>query len=437
MVGGLVVPLWSSSPLSVTGPAVGLFSIVLMEVERLGSVEAFLTAVLLAGVMQILLGVLRAGRFSAIVPASVIKGMLASIGITIILKQIPVAFGVKGGLSAIATGLNQGAALITAVSLVVLYGWKKTPLGRFQFLPPALAAVVLGSALASVLSGMGASSLPDDQFVRVPLGGFAAFSGALPRPDWSVLSGSAVWIAGLTIAVVASIETLLSCQAVDRLDPLKRHSSPDRELVAQGAANAISGVLGGLPVTAIIVRSGANVAAGGRERLSAITHGVLLLLAAVFLAPILNQIPLACLAAVLIQVGLNLCKPILFVEQKRLGLTQFLPFLITIGAVLATDLLKGVIIGMLVGMFFVLHQNAQGAVEKTKEPDGRIRVKFRRDATFLVKPALMTAFESIKDGSRVIIDGQGGYVDQDVKEAIAGFIEDAQSRKIDVSLIGI
>ena len=193
----------------------------------------------------------------------------------------------------------------------------------------------------------------------VPLGGLDALWLALPKPDFSAVSNSATWIAGATIAIVASIETLLSVQAVDRLDPLKRHSPPDRELLAQGTANAVSGFLGGLPVTAVIVRSGANVAAGGRERMSALVHGVLLLVAVVFAGALLNAIPLACLAAVLIQVGLNLCKPALFSTQVKLGTTQLLPFAITIIAVLALDLLKGVVVGIIVGIGFVLYENSQ------------------------------------------------------------------------------
>lgn len=437
VAGGIIVPFISRSPLSVTGPAAGLTSIVLMEVEKLGSVEAFLAAVVLAGVLQMALGILRTGRFSALVPSSVIKGMLASIGITIILKQLPVAAGVSGGLADIPANFHPGSALIAALSLAVLYGWKKTPLARIQFLPAALVVVVLASVLAAILDGHATLGLLAAQFVSVPMGGLEAVASAIPRPDWSMLSSSAVWVAGITIAVVASIESLLSCQAVDRLDPLKRHTPPDRELIAQGAANTVSGLLGGLPVTSVIVRSGANVAAGGRERLSSVFHGVLLLLSVVFLAQWLNRIPLSCLAAVLIQVGLNLCKPALFVEQKRLGATQFLPFGITVAAVLMTDLLKGVLVGIVVGVFFVLRQNARGGVERRTRADGTIELKFKRDATFLMKPLLVTEFEALPDGSRVVLDGTGEYMDQDVKEAIAGFIEDAHSRGIEVSLVGI
>ncbi len=436
-VGGIVVPMLSRAPLSVSGPAAGLTSIVLAEISKLGSMGAFLTAVVIAGVLQLTLGLVRAGRFSALVPSSVIKGMLASIGITIVLKQLPVAVGVKGGLSDILGQFHAGAALITAISLVILYGWKKTPLAKIHFLPAALVVVVLGAVLAALFSSIQGLALLPQQFVEVPLGGIDGLASALARPDTSVLGSTEVWIAGLTIAVVASIETLLSLQAVDRLDPLKRHSPPDRELVAQGAANAISGLLGGLPLTSVIVRSGANVAAGGRERLSAMVHGVLLLLAVVFFAPLLNRIPLACLAAVLIQVGLNLCRPSMIRDQKGLGINQFLPFAITIAAVLALDLLKGVILGIVVGVFFVLRQNAEGALQKSVGSDGTVTVKFRRDATFLSKPALLQILDELTDGARLVIDGTGEYIDQDIKETLAGFMADAQSRKIEARLVGI
>ncbi len=232
--------------------------------------------------------------------------------------------------------------------------------------------------------------------------GFVVFLVALSRPEWTALLKPAVWIAGATIAVAASIETLLSLQAVDRLDPLKRHSPPDRELLAQGAVNPVSGFLGGLPVTVVIVRSSANVAAGGRERFSALVYGVLLLGTVLFARSRLNRIPLACLAAVLIQVGLNLCKPALFTTQVKLGMTQVLPFAITIAAVLAFDLLKGVIVGI-----------------------------------FVSKPGIVSTLEEVDDGDTVVIDGTGEYIDHDVKEVLATFIVDAQVRNINVIVRGI
>jgi len=436
VVGGLVVPWISRSALSVSGPAAGLTSIVLVEVDQLGGVNPFLTAVVIAGVMQFVLGVLRAGRFSAMVPSAVIKGMLAAIGITIIWKQLPVAFGANGAVSDIVRQWHTGAVLIAAVSLVVLYGWKHTPLGRLKLLSPALVVVVVASVLAQFLRGT-VPALEARHFVDVPLGGIGALWAAMPRPDFAAVANPAMWMAGATIAIVASIETLLSLQAVDRLDPLKRHSPPDRELLAQGTANAVSGLLGGLPLTAVIVRSGANVAAGARERMSAVVHGALLLVAVVFAGPLINKIPLAALAAVLIQVGLNLCKPALFATQARLGVTQLLPFGITIAAVLATDLLKGVIIGIIVGIAFVLYENSKRAVVAVRDDSGTWRMRFRRDGTFVSKPGIVSTLDEVDDGEHVVIEGTGEYIDHDVKEVLASFVEDARHRNIKVTLVGI
>jgi MFS superfamily sulfate permease-like transporter len=437
IVGGLVVPWISRSALSVTGPAAGLTSIVLVEVQRLGGVNPFLTAVIIAGVLQVVFGLLRTGRFAALVPSAVIKGMLAAIGITIIMKQLPVAMGSDGGLATLLSGHRAGAVTITLVSLVILYGWKRTPLASIKLLSPALVAVVVASVLASVLASSPTFALDARHYVDVPLGGIGALYLALPRPEWGVLGTPAVWIAGATIAIVGSIETLLSLQAVDRLDPLKRHSPPDRELLAQGAANAVSGLLGGLPVTAVIVRSGANVAAGGRERMSSLVHGVLLLVAVVFAGPLLNRIPLAALAAILIQVGLNLCKPALFTTQFRLGLTQLLPFAFTIAAVLTLDLLKGVIVGIVMGIMFVLYENSKRAVVAAKDDAGVWQLRFRRDGTFVSKPGIVATLDEVNDGESVVIDGTGEYIDHDVKEVIATFIEDAAHRNITVTVRGI
>jgi len=436
IVGGIVVPVISRAPQSVTGPAAGLTSIVLMEVARLGGVAPFLTAVVLAGLMQLAFGALKAGRFAALVPSAVIKGMLAAIGITIVWKQLTVAAGVNGTVVDALTAPHPGAILIAAMSLALLYGWKHTPLARFTLLSPALVAVVLASLAARLLAST-ALALGEAHFVAVPLGGISALASALPQPDWTAIGRPELWIAAVTIAVVASIETLLSLQAVDRLDPLKRHSPPDRELIAQGAANTVAGLLGGLPVTAVIIRSGANVAAGGLERFSALVHGLLLLLAVLFAGPLLNAIPLACLAAILIQVGLNLCKPALFSTQVRLGYTQLLPFALTIAAVLALDLLKGVIVGIAAGIAFVLYENSQRAVVADRDAAGVLRMRFRRDGTFVSKPSIVTALDSISDGDEVVIDGTDEYIDHDVKEVLATFLEEARRRRITVQIVGI
>jgi MFS superfamily sulfate permease-like transporter len=391
IVGGLVVPWISRSPLSITGPAAGLTSIVLVEVTQLGGIAPFLTAVFLAGLLQFAFGVLRLGRFSALVPSAVIKGMLAAIGITIIWKQLPVAFGVIGGLTDIPGQMQLGPVLIAVFSLAILYGWPYTPFARNKMISPALITVVGATLLAQWFRGSPDLSLTAAQFVEVPLGGLRGLAAALP----------------------------------------------DRELLAQGAANAVSGFLGGLPVTAVIVRSGANVSAGGRERLSALVHGLLLLVAVMFAGPVLNMIPLACLAAVLIQVGLNLCKPALFATQVRLGITQLLPFGITIAAVLALDLLKGVIVGIVAGIIFVLMENARRAVVAERDAQGVWRMRFRRDGTFVSKPGIISTLDEVDDGEEVVIDGTGEYIDHDVKEVLATFAADASHRQIKVTFVGI
>lgn len=436
VVGGIVVPLISRSPLSVTGPAAGLTSVVLLEVEQLGSLQTFLAAVVIAGGLQVVLGLVRAGRFSALVPSAAIKGMLAAIGITILLKQLPAAAGVVGAIKDIPALWHKGPALVAALSLAILLIWPRTPLKRLTFLPAALVVVVLSTVLASLMEGTAWALLPMHHVV-VPDGGPSGLWAALTHPRLESFGRGDVWVAGLTIAIVASIETLLSVQAVDRLDPLQRRSPPDRELVAQGFGNIVSGFVGGLPVTAVIVRSGANVAAGGRDRLSTMFHGALLFVAVASAASLLNQIPLACLAAVLIVVGLNLAKPSLFIQQAKLGLDQFLPFLATIVAVLATDLLKGVVFGVVLSLGFTLHQNSVGAITKTVDDDGTIRLTFRRDATFLTKPQMMRELEAVPDNGAVIVDTTGEYVDLDAREALAQFVHDAEERGIRAEVLGV
>ena len=437
IVGGLVTPWISKSALSVTGPAAGLTSIVLVEVAALGSLNAFLAAVIAAGALQIIFGVLRTGRFASLVPSAVIKGMLAAIGITIILKQIPVALGVTGGFGNISDQFTVGAALIAAVSLTILFGWPKTPFAKVSWLSAALVVVLVATGMGYAFASIPSLALSAKHFVDIPLGTPSELFAALPRPDFAAFAIPATWIAAATIAVVASIETLLSLQAIDRLDPLKRRSPADRELLAQGVANVTSGFFGGLPVTAVIVRGGANVAAGGRNRMAAFVHGVLLAVALLFAGQALNRIPLAALAAVLIHVGLKLCAPALFRSQYKLGMNQFLPYILTIVAIMATDLLKGVIVGIVIGIFFVLRQNASGAIIDAKEPDGTRRLQFRRDGTFISKPALVGLLDTVQDGEAVVIDASGEFVDHDMKEVLAEFVQSAPDRNVRVDVRGI
>jgi MFS superfamily sulfate permease-like transporter len=437
IVGGLVVPFISRSPLSVTGPAAGLTTIVLTESVALGGLNRLLAALIAAGVIQFAFGVVRGGRFSALVPSAVVKGMLAAIGITIVLKELPVAFGVMGGWPTVAAQFSTGAILIAIVALVILFGWQRTAMARMPLLSPALIVVVVASALAFTFAYVPALALSPSNYVNVPLGSLRELRAALPRPDLAALALPATWRVGATIAVVASLETLLSLQAIDRLDPLRRKSPPDRELLAQGFANVVSGLLGGLPVTAVIVRGSTNLAAGARERFSALVHGVLLLVTVLFLGRLINHIPLAALAAVLIQVGVRLCTPALFRAQYKLGLDQFVPFALTIVAIIATDLMEGVIIGMILGVLFVLRQNTKNAIVRNVDHDGTIVVKFRRDGTFISKPALITILGAIANDQRVVVDATDEFVDHDMKEVLVGFTQEAPARGIAVTMRGV
>ncbi|MDZ7630124.1 MAG: SulP family inorganic anion transporter [Gemmatimonadaceae bacterium] len=353
------------------------------------------------------------------------------------MKQIPAVFGVVGGLENIAAQFSAGPLLIAAISLIILFGWPRTPMANVSWLSAALVVVVMSAAVAMAFSGIPSLALDARHYVSLPIGSPAELLAVIPRPNLAAFLTPATWVTGVTIAVVASIETLLSLQAIDRLDPLKRRSAPDRELLAQGVANTVSGFLGGLPVTAVIVRGGANITAGGRERMAALVHGLLLLLALLFGGSILNRVPLAALAGVLIHVGLKLCAPALFRAQYKLGWFQFVPYVFTIVAVLATDILKGVIAGIIVGVFFVLRQNSTGAVIESRDPTGRRVLTFTRDGTFIMKPTLVTILDTVKAGERILIDAEGEFVDHDVKEVLAEFAQRAPDRKVTVEIRGV
>ena len=457
IVGGLIIPLFSKSALSVSGPAAGLTAIVLMGIDRLGSFEAFMAATALAGLMQIGLGAARAGGLGELVPSSVIKGMLAAIGLILILKQVPHAIGydVENFTLAFegAPGENTftllfhslaeiewGAFIISAISLVILFGWSKTPFKNFTFLPPALVVVILG-----VLINMAYKTFAPEMFlepshlVKLPdgLNGLGSFFDALRFPELAAFGRSEVFTMAVTIALVASIETLLCIEAVDRLDPFRRRTPTSRELVAQGVGNTVSGLIGGLPVTSVIVRSTANVSSGGRTRMSAIYHGFMLLLAVSYLAQTLNMIPLACLAAILLQVGYKLARPQLFRVMWRYGADQFVPFTVTVVAILVTDLLQGVIIGLIVGIIYVLRHKTNAAFSVARDDD-RVAVKFNKDVSFIHKPALVAMLRDLPDNTHVTIDGTlSEFIDFDIKESIQQFLAGAQQRGIDVEVRGI
>jgi len=348
VVGGVLVPFLSPAPLAVTGPAAGLVSIVLLQTKVLGGFDRLLAAAIIMGVLQILLGLLRTGRLAARVPESVVQGMLAAIGMTIIWSELPVMVGAKSGTALTASDFAMGPTLVAAVTLCILYGWRAVPLADRAWLPPTLIAVVAGTLLAQAFAHFPAVALHHQHFVQLPLGGWSAIRQALPRPDLTALADPVVWRVGLILAMVGSIETVLSLRAMDAVDPLRRTSPPNRELVAQGAANIVSGLLGGLPMSVVVVRSAANLQAGGRQRLSALLQGVLLLLAVLFADQLLDLMPLACLSALLVTIGLRLASPALFAQHAKAGWRVFVPFAVTIVVVLSTELIYGVVAGLIV-----------------------------------------------------------------------------------------
>ena len=454
IIGGIVVGTFSGSQLSVAGPAAGLTVIVLNAITKLGAYETFLLAILLAGVFQMLLGILKAGTIANYFPSSVIEGMLAAIGIILIMKQFPHAVGYdadfegderfsqidehntfSGILRAVAR-INYGAVIITAVSLLLLIYWPKFK--KLAIVPAPLLVVLAGVALSAAFKGSGVALL-DKQFVHIPIvSSSAEFFGLFKSPDFSQIGNKEVWITAFTIAVVASLETLLSLEAVDKIDPIKRISPTNRELVAQGIGNITSGLLGGLPMTAVIVRSSANVNAGARTKMSSIIHGLLLLVSLLCIPFLINLIPLSCLAAILLMTGYKLTRISLFKHMWHLGLSQFIPFVVTIVAVVLTDLLIGVGIGMLVGIFYILRTNLRNPYFYQIDRNGNkkvIRIKLAEEVSFLNKAAIQITLTSLPKGTDVIIDGSNSrFIDPDVIEIIHNYKHNAYTKGIVVQL---
>lgn len=455
VVGGIVIGLLSGSQLSVSGPAAGLTAIVAAAILKLPSFETFLLAVALCGVLQIIFGFIKAGVIGDYIPNSVIKGMLAAIGLILILKQIPHLVGYDAdfeGDESFSQGNNENtfsaiahafraitplAALIGVVGLLFQIGWEKFTSGKKGFirLVPAPLIVVLLAVGINMAFGASGSGLADGQLVNIPVANSAGeFVSFFTFPDWSQLTNSAVWITAVTLALVASLESLLSIEAIDDLDPYQRVTNKDRELKAQGVGNLISGLIGGLPVTSVIVRSSANVNSGAQSKVSTILHGTLLLLCVALIPVVLNQIPLAALAAVLIFTGYKLAKPSLFKMYYKKGWDQFLPFVITIGAILLTDLLKGVAIGIGIGIIFILRTNFRSAVMVVNDTTNYL-FRFRKDVTFLNKPIVKNKLEEVPEGSYVLIDtSRADFIDRDVIEVIEDFMIHAPLKNIAVEL---
>lgn len=454
IIGGLVVASLSGSQLSVSGPAAGLTVIVAGAIEKLGSYETFLLAVVIAGAFQLILGLIKAGTIGNYFPLAVIEGMLAAIGIILILKQFPHAVGYDADfegdqsfaqadkentftalISAFAR-INYGAVIISVVSLALLLYWPK--LKKVSVVPAPLMVVLAGLGFGFAFKGTG-FALNTDQFVNIPvLKSLADFPGLFRFPDFGGFSNKDVWITGGTIAIVASLETLLSLEAVDKIDPIKRISPTNRELLAQGTGNMISGMLGGLPLTSVIVRSSANVNSGARTKMSAILHGCLLLVTLLTIPTLINFIPLSCLAAILLFTGYKLAGLATFKHMYHKGWTQFIPFVVTVVAVVATDLLIGVGVGMMVAVFFLLRTNMRNPYFYRIESNGDrkiIRLKLAEEVSFLNKAAIAYTLTHLPKQSTVIIDGtQSRYIDPDVLETIHNYKHNAYTKGIIVQL---
>ncbi|WP_133131343.1 SulP family inorganic anion transporter [Legionella yabuuchiae] len=461
IVGGIIVGSLSGSAVGVSGPAAGLAAIVVSSLEKLGSWEAFLLAGVFAGLLQLIAGIFRGGIIAYYFPSSVIKGMLTGIGILIIFKQIPhlLGYDVEPLISTDWTGfpnvvdmanalnfINPGVVVISAISLVLMMIWEQILAKKhrmFMLVPAPLAVIVIGVGLSwSYETGLLPFALAKSELVQLP-----AISRPLELfyhftfPDFSQLSNWMVYRIAIVIALVASIETLLCVEATDKMDPNKRITPTNRELKAQGLGNLVSCFIGGLPITQVIVRSSANIAFGAKTKLSAILHGVFLLLFVALVPELLNKIPLASLAAILVIIGYKLAKPALFKSLYRKGWEQFAPFLITILGIVFYDLLFGIVVGFSLAIFIILRHNYLHSHEILKvstENTVKYHIHLAEEVSFLNKGSIIHELKNLKKGSIVTIDGSNSKViDSDVKEVIQDFLENAKTKDIQVNLINI
>jgi MFS superfamily sulfate permease-like transporter len=455
IVGGIVVSWASGSQLSVSGPAAGLTMIVLQGIESVGGYSAFLLAVVLAGLLQLILGYLRAGLIGAYFPSAVIKGMLTAIGLILIMKQLPHAVGYGADLMGEETYfpetpgntwselvrsldvISPGAAVVSSVAVLIMLIWETPAIKAGKVLsrvPGPLVAVIWG-VLFNIGSEGTALAIADHHLVSLPeLENTRDILEHMMSPDFSQYANPEVLSLAVTLAIIASLETLLSLEAADKLDPLRRVAPTNRELKAQGLGNMISGLLGGIPITAVIVRTSANVNAGGKTKVAAFVHGVLLLFSILFVAHWLNYIPLAALAAILLITGYKLANPTLLVDIYRRGHDQIIPYLITVAAILATDLLKGIAVGMVCGLFFVMRANFHAAISLTRDGSHYL-LRLRKDVSFLNKALLRELLSQIEADGQVIIDGgRAEFIDQDILGTLRDFLLAAPERGIVVEV---
>ena len=457
IVGGIVIGIISGSQLSVSGPAAGLTAIVAAAVIKLPAVEAFFLAVVIAGIFQVLLGIFKLGIIGDYIPNGVIKGMLAAIGIILILKQLPHLVGYdkdyvgdetfiqlsgENTFSSLLNTLNHltpVSVVIGFLGLLILIIYETAWIKRkkiFQLISGPLVVVLIGIILNIVTKDVPkAYAMDASHLVNIPVADSAKeFFSFFRLPDWSYITNAEVWITAFTLAMVASLETLLGLEAVDKLDPLKRASPTNRELVAQGSGNIVSGLLGGLPLTSVIVRSSANLQAGAKTKLSAIMHGLLILVCVAFVPNILNMIPKAALAAILIFTGYKLVKPSIIRSYFQKGWEQFMPFIVTLLAIVLTDLLKGVLIGIGLGIFYIIRSNFRTSVFMINDSNHYL-MRLRKDISFFSKPVLKNKLESLPENCYLLIDlTRAEFIDKDVIDTINEFLQHAHLKNIKVNL---
>lgn len=431
VVGGIVIGALSTSHISVAGPAAGLVAIVLAAISQLGSFELFLCTGVVAGAIQFILGVLRAGSITNYIPVAVIEGMLAGIGILIIFKQLPYALGTEKlnfGVDNPFINIHLGSLIVALISMFIILGWDSSPkLKSIKVLPSALIAVIVSVLLNELFISLDSHlAIPADQLVQLPVPhSWIDVENLVVFPDFAGFGTSIVWVTGATMAIVASIETLLSVEAADRLDVKRRITDTNQELRAQGVGNIASAFIGGLPITAVIVRSSANANAGATHKVSAIIHGILLMVCVLAIPSLLNKIPLATLSAVLILVGYKLARPSVFKHFWHKGIYQFIPFMATMGAVVSFDLLKGVGLGLIISVIFILQGNMKRAYYLSREELAdahNITLDLAEEVSFLNKAAIKKTLKNIQPNSMVTINAQRtSYIASDVLELIEDF----------------
>lgn len=462
IVGGILVGVISGSQTSVSGPAAGLTAVVASQIENLGTFDAFLVAVIIGGLIQIGMSIFRLGFISAFFPSSVVKGLLAAIGVILILKQIPHVMGNDadpiGNKSFFQSDnrntfteiidavflIQPGAALVGFFSLALLFLWDRIKFLKNSLIPGPLVVILISVWISSLLYLLGDQwVIGKEHLVQVPVAKSTNdFFGFFMFPDLSILKETKVYFAGITIAIIASLETLLNLEAIEKIDPLQRSNPANRELLAQGVGNVVSGLIGGLPMTSVIVRSSVNINSGGQTKLSTIWHGLLLLLSVMFFPEVLNKIPLSALAAILLVTGLKLASPQLLSQMWKEGKYQFLPFIITVIAIVLTDILIGVIIGLIVAIGFILHSNFSRPLKKVMEKhstgENVLHVELPNQVSFLNKPTLENTLKSIPEGGHVLIDASNtDYIDPDILDLISDFQnQKAKIQNVTLSLVG-